>query len=462
MTPTEHDLVVIGGGPAGVAAVERARELGARVALVRPPALQVGGDVSARVLTAAAAQAPASRGNDGYGNALRARSVLDLGELRARAGRIVVAQQMRIDARLRACGVTIVEGFASFCSAHGLRVTGAGPADMLATARTIVAVGAGASRPATVAYDGRSIVSVDDVLSLDRVPTRLTIVGASPLGLEYASAFAALGTRVFLLEQAPVVSSIADGRALAALLEQLARQGVEIRTSSRAIGARREGDGTVSTMLDGQPPVVSRAVIWAAGLRGATDDLDLFRAHVAVERNGMLAVDARGCTSNPDVFAAGAVVDGRNGSIAAARSGRAAASAALDSDPGDHGWPLARVLHTIPELAAVGPSSAELVRLGIPFVRGVGRPRAPLAIELGDDGESILELLVSPGERTLLAAQAFGPRALAALHVAQLAIGLSVTVDAIALVPFSDPDIREAYRLATDDAVLHLPEPVAT
>ena len=232
---------------------------------------------------------------------------------------------------------------------------------------------------------------------------------------------------------------------------------VEILTSTRATGVERDAYGTTFTLIDGQPPITSRGVIWAAGMEPATAGLELTAAGVSVDPHGWIGVDSRFRTSHPDVYAAGSVVDGWMPASESERSGRAAASAALDHEPEDAGWPIARTLHTIPEIASVGPTQAELEREGIPYVRGIAAASDVLSAQISGDLDSVLELFVSPHDRTLLAAHAFGSRAIETIHIAQLAIGSDITIDALADFPFNRPSFGEAYTVAAHDAVSRLP-----
>jgi NAD(P) transhydrogenase len=461
-TTSEHDIVVLGAGPAGVAAARRAAELGADVAIVGLRAPQGGGSVPGRVLRTAYADAASPGRGDTYGETLETRSRLRFEQLRARADRVGEQQTASVGATLRALGVTVVPGRATFESAHVISVADGLATRMLHAARVIVAVGAVPQRPDTVDFDGRTVVGPDDLLCLHQLPARLTIVGAGPIGLEYASLFAALGSRVTLAEQAPSIASFADAAVLHALLAHLDRRHVEILTSTRAVAVERDAYGTTSTLVDGQPPIASRAVIWAAGMQPATTGLDLAAAGVAVDPNGWIGVDSRFQTSQADIFAAGAAVDGWMLASESEVAGRAAASAALDCQVDDRGWPIARALHTIPEIASVGPTQDELERQGIPFVRGIATASDVLAAQINGDRDSILALFVSPGDRTLLAAHAFGSRSIETIHLAQMAIATDVTIDALADFPFNHPSSGEAYQVAARDAVGRLREPVAS
>ena len=337
------------------------------------------------------------------------------------------------DEGLRSRGITIVDGLARFDTPHMLTISDGVTTRVLRARRVIITVGAVPRRPAEVAFDGRSIVATDDLLSLGELPALLTIVGAGTIGLEYASLFAALGARVTLVEQAPSIHSFADRSVLDALLAHLASLHVEIRASAHAVGVQRDAYGTTFTHLDGQPPIASRSVIWAAGMQAASGGLDLAAAGVEVDRHGRIAVDSRYRTSNAAVFAAGAVVDGWMVASESARAGRAAASAALEKEPDERGWPIAHVLHTIPEIASVGPTRSELESQGTPYVRGIARAPSVLAAQIDGDTQSVLELYAAPATRTLLAAHAFGTRWIETIHIAQLAISTNITIDALAI-----------------------------
>ncbi len=461
-TTAEFDVVVLGAGPAGVAAARRAAELGAHVAIVGLRSRHAGGAIPARILRAAYADAASPVRGESYGGALHTRSSLQFDELRTRADRVSEQQAASVDASLRALGVTLVSGRGSFDSPHSLTILDGIGTRALRAGRVIVAVGATPQRPARVEFDGRTVVGPDDLLLLHALPARLTIVGAGPIGLEYASLFASLGSRVVLLEEASSFASFADGKVLDALLAHLDRMHVEILTSTRAAGVERDAYGTTFTLIDGQPPIASRGVIWAAGMEPATTGLELAAAGVSVDPQGWIGVDSRFRTSHPDVYAAGAVVDGWMLASESEVAGRAAASAALDHEPDDAGWPIARTLHTIPEIASVGPTQAQLEREGTPYVRGIASAGDVLAAQVGGDLDSVLELYVSPRDRTLLAAHAFGARSIDTIHLAQMAIGSDITVDALADFPFNHPSFGEAYTVAARDAVSRLQEPVAS
>jgi NAD(P) transhydrogenase len=450
------DIVVLGGGPAGIAAAERAVELGAEVCLVRPPVRRGGGIVPGRILRSAFADAVGPGRHDGYGRSGKPAD-LRFEELRDRADRVVQQDAARADEGLRSRGITIVDGLARFDTPHMLTISDGVTTRVLRARRVIVAVGAVPRRPADVGFDGRSIVATDDLLSLGELPVLLTIVGAGAIGLEYASLFAALGARVTLVEQAPSIRSFADRSVLDALLAHLASLHVEIRTSTHAVGVQRDTYGTAFTHIDDQPPIASRGVIWAAGMQAATSGLELAAAGVEVDLHGRIAVDSRYRTSNAAIFAAGAVVDGWMVASESARAGRAAASAALEQEPDERGWPIAHVLHTIPEIASVGPTRSDLEREGTPFVRGIATAQSVLAAQIHGDTQSLLELYAVPSTRTLLAAHAFGTRSIETIHLAQLAISTDITIDALATFPFNHPSFSEAYQVAARDAISRLP-----
>lgn len=450
------EVAVLGAGPAGIAAAGRAAELGATVCLVRPPVRRGSGIVPGRILRAAFADAVGPAGHGGYGVPPRAFADVRFDELRDRADRVVQQEAASADEGLRSHGITIVDGLASLDTPHMLTVSDGVTTRVLRAQRVIIAVGAVPRRPADVGFDGRSIVATDDLLSLGELPALLTIIGGGAIGLEYASLFAALGSRVTLVEQAPSVRSFADQGVLDALLAHLAALHVEIRASTYAVGVHRDAYGTTFTRLDGEPPIASRGVIWAGGMQAATSGLDLAAVGVEVDLRGRIAVDSRYRTSNAAIFAAGAVVDGWMVASESARAGRAAASAALDQEPDERGWPIAHALHTIPEIASVGPTLADLEGEGTPFVRGIARAESVLAAQIYGETQSVLELFASPSTRTLLAAHAFGARSIETIHFAQLAISTDITIDALATFPFNHPTFSEAYQVAARDAISRL------
>lgn len=352
-TPADrYNLVVIGGGPAGLVAALGAAGLGARVALVERHLL--GGDclnagcVPSKAVLRAAHAAHAARDPQVAGVGPGAPQV-DTAEVLARMRRIRAAIAPHDSAeRLRREGVDVFLGDARFTGPDTVRVG----AHTLRFTACCIATGARAAVPPIPGLAEAGALTNEQLFELDAAPQRLVVLGAGVIGCEMAQAFQRLGSRVTLVDVADRVLPREDADAAAVVQARLVADGVDLRLGVGATRVERVGDVRRVHLADGR--VVEGEQLLVAVGRRPNLELDLEQAGVAFTKQGV-SVDDHLRTTNPRVFAAGDVTGQAAFTHAAdfhARIviqnalffGRAKASALV----------VPRVTFTEPELAAVG------------------------------------------------------------------------------------------------------------
>jgi pyruvate/2-oxoglutarate dehydrogenase complex dihydrolipoamide dehydrogenase (E3) component len=309
----KYDLVVIGGGTAGLVCAAGASGLGARVALVERGLL--GGDclntgcVPSKSLLRSARTASETHRAASLG--VTAAGPPDFGAVmaRLRARRADLAPHDSAD-RLTSLGVDVFFGTAAFSSPLSITVrsNGSNAADgslvVLRFRKAVIATGSRPSVPDIPGLAGTPFLTSDTLFDLADRPTSLIVIGAGPTGCEMSQAFAGLGTRVTLVESSSHVLPQEDAEAGAILGDRLKKDGVELRLGT-AIAAVRWSQGCFG--LDGAGPAMSaEAVLVATGRTPRADGLDLDAAGVAHDANGV-TVDDFLRTTNRRVFAAGDV-----------------------------------------------------------------------------------------------------------------------------------------------------------
>jgi pyruvate/2-oxoglutarate dehydrogenase complex dihydrolipoamide dehydrogenase (E3) component len=298
-----YDMVVVGGGTAGLVCAAGAAGLGARVALVERGRL--GGDclntgcVPSKALLRAARVVHEARAGATVG--VDATTTVDFGAVMAhvRASRVAIAPHDSAE-RFSSLGVDVFFGDAAFSSRRTIAVGGSA----LTFRRAVIATGAEPRVPAIPGLGASGYLTSETLFSLTDQPASLLIIGGGPIGCEMAQAFALLGTSVTLVETAPRVLPREDPDASAAVARHLTRAGVTIHVGS-TLERIRESDDGVSAML-GETTVAASAVLVATGRVPRLAGLNLDAAGIAVEE-GRLVVDDRLRTSNPRVFSAGDV-----------------------------------------------------------------------------------------------------------------------------------------------------------
>lgn len=358
MSGPVRDLLVVGGGSAGLVAARTAASFGASVLLVERD--RPGGDclwrgcVPSKALLAAADTAAAARDAGRFGiatGAVRVDFPAVMAHVRSAVATIAPADSPEA---VRAAGAEHRTGTARF--------TGPGTAEVdgvpVRFRRALVATGSAPS-PLGLPVTGAApaVLSTDTVWDLTALPDRLVVLGGGPVGCELGQAFARLGSRVTVVEAADRLLPGEDPDASALLAAALRSDGVDVRTGTRARALR---PGRVE--LDDGRAVEADTVLGALGRRPRTAGLGLETLGVALTGSGAVAVDAHLRTSNPAVLAAGDVTDHPRFTHVAGTHGSLAASNAVLGlrrrvDP-----VVPRVTFTAPEVASVGASTGHTVR----------------------------------------------------------------------------------------------------
>jgi pyruvate/2-oxoglutarate dehydrogenase complex dihydrolipoamide dehydrogenase (E3) component len=346
-----YNLVVIGGGTAGLVAAIGAAGLGARVALVERG--MMGGDclntgcVPSKALLASARAAHAARGAGRFG--VRVEQVtVDFAAVMGRMRRLRAAIAPHDSfQRVRDAGVDAFLGTARFTGRDTVQVGDA----TLRFAKAVICTGARPTLPDIPGLAAAGPLTSDTVFQLTALPARLLVVGGGPVGCELAQAFARFGSRVTLVEAAARLLPGEDEAAGAVVQRALAADGVTVRA---AASVDRIRDGAAHL---GPDRVSFDAVLVATGRRPAIAALALASAGVAVDARGV-RVDAQLRTTNPHVYASGDAAGLWQLTHAAEATSRLVLQNALFLRRlSHHDLVVPRAVYTDPEVAAVGAAS---------------------------------------------------------------------------------------------------------
>jgi NAD(P) transhydrogenase len=453
----DFDVLVIGSGPAGQKAAIQAAKLDRRVGLVERRHMVGGvstntGTIPSKTLREAVLYLTGMNQREIYGDSYRVKADLTMRDLAERTDRVIAREIDVIRNQLQRNHVDLLSGDASFLDPHTLRVLADGGSERQVSAdKVIVAVGTAPARPPNVDFDDRTVIDSDGLLHLTSIPASLVVVGAGVIGIEYASMFAALGSKVTLVERRSHLLEFCDAEIVEGLQHHLRDLGVVFRLGESVVGVDRHEGGTV-THLESGKRVAAESVFYSAGRQGATDGLGLDAAGLGADERGRIEVGPDFRTAADNIWAVGDVIGFPSLAATSMEQGRLAARAACGEECGHAAELLPFGIYSIPEISFVGPTEEELTTAGVPYEVGISRYRELARGQILGDTHGVLKLLVSPDTRRLLATHILGTGATELIHLGQCVISLEGTVDYFVDAVFNFPTLAMAYKVAALDA----------
>ncbi|SDG89938.1 NAD(P) transhydrogenase [Lentzea fradiae] len=458
MTSYDYDLIVIGSGPGGQKAAIAGAKLGKRVAVIDKQEMIGGvcantGTIPSKTLREAVMYLTGMSQRELYGASYRVKQDITINDLMARTQHVIGREVQVVRAQLHRNGIDLLNGFGRFVDPHTVSVEGThrGDRTTITGEYVVIATGTTPARPSEVDFDEERILDSDEVFALTEIPSSLVVVGAGVIGIEYASMFAALGTRVTVVEQRERMLDFCDPEIVESLKFHLRDLAVTFRFDEKVVDVSVSNSGTITTLASGKR-IPAAAVMYSAGRQGCTEHLDLGAAGLEADRRGRLTVDEHYRTPVEHIYAVGDVIGFPALAATSMDQGRLAAYHAF-GEPVHELTALQPIgIYTIPEISYCGATEAELTSSAVPYEVGISRYRELARGQIVGDAYGMLKLLVSTVDRKILGVHVFGTGATDLVHIGQAVMGCGGTVDYLVDTVFNYPTLSEAYKVAALDA----------
>ncbi|GGU79438.1 Si-specific NAD(P)(+) transhydrogenase [Lentzea flava] len=458
MTSYDYDLIVIGSGPGGQKAAIAGAKLGKRVAVIDKQEMVGGvcvntGTIPSKTLREAVLYLTGMSQRELYGASYRVKHDITITDLMARTQHVIGREVQVVRAQLHRNGIDLLNGFGRFVDPHTVAVEGSHRGDhtRITGEYIVIATGTTPARPSIVDFDEERILDSDEVFALTEIPSSLVVVGAGVIGIEYASMFAALGTRVTVVEQRERMLEFCDPEIVESLKFHLRDLAVTFRFDEKVVNVEVSEGGTVTTLASGKR-IPAAAVMYSAGRQGCTDKLDLAAAGLEADRRGRLTVDEHYRTPVEHIYAVGDVIGFPALAATSMDQGRLAAYHAFGEAVHELTALQPIGIYTIPEISYCGATEAELTSSAVPYEVGISRYRELARGQIVGDAYGMLKLLVSTVDRKILGVHVFGTGATDLVHIGQAVMGCGGTVDYLVDTVFNYPTLSEAYKVAALDA----------
>jgi len=439
-----HHIVIIGGGPGGTAAAFEAVAWGAQVTLIEKD--ELGGTCLNRGCIPTKTILKSAKALDGVRNAgqlaitVSTEPSLDLEKLRERKARIVNELRDQLEKQCKRMKIEVLKGTATIEGDFTVSVEFEdGSERQLSPDAVIVATG---SVPTELPFIDHSLSRVwtsDDALELTEIPDELIVMGGGVIGVELATAYAAFGSKVTIVELADHILPYNDARTARTLASALKRQGIEIKTKTSVTGVAQEGNRVIVT-LEGDDILEVDILLCAVGRTSLLPQGYTVGSHDCPTPYPCVVI---GDASGGIMLAHAAEAQGE---IAAHNVMAQLEGSSLKDMPDDMSIPAC--VYTHPEVASIGLNTEEAkkqqreVATGIAKFTGNGRALAE------GDTDGFVSLVADKQTGEVLGAQIVGPHAVELVAEVAIAMRMKATVQQFSDTVFAHPTVSEAIKVA--------------
>jgi len=443
---SEKDIVVIGGGPAGYVAAIHAAHLGAKVAVVEKDRL--GGTclnrgcIPTKALVRSVEVLLEARRADDFG--IEVDNVkINFQKIMARKSNVVSQLVSGVEQLMKANKISIYRGSGCILSPHLVKVND----NEIATRKLIIATGSESAFLSIPGIDLPGVLTTDDILELKELPESLVIIGGSYVGVEFASIFNALGTKVTIVKRRPLRLEPIDEEIGRRFAQTLPRQGIEVKIGAAVKAIKRNGAvlKVVWDTPEGEQGVEGQMVLMATGRRPYSEGLGL--SELGIKMNGRAIVVNEYLETNiKDVYAIGDVLGKNMLAHVASYEGEVAVDNALGrSRQADyHAVPIC--FFTQPEVAGVGTTEAEASDGGLPYkVSKFPFAACSRAVTMGET-VGMVKMICNADNGRVLGVHIMGSHASELIAEGVLAMQLGATAEDIAHTIHAHPTLPEAVR----------------
>jgi NAD(P) transhydrogenase len=460
----DFDFLVLGSGPAGQKAALMAARLGKRACVVERMETLGGvsinyGTIPSKTLREAVIYLTGYHQRTFYGNEYAVDEDITMSDLMIRAEHVIKHQIEVARQQLEKNNIEVMRGTASFVDAHTVLVdeVDAPPVNVTAD-KILIATGSEAARPPEIPFDGRRVLTSDDLLRLPEVPRSLAIIGGGIIGTEYAGIFGALGIEVILIDRRPRLLPFADREISDDLVRHFQEHELKLMLGEDVAQISCEQPDFVYVELVSGTTARAEAVLYAIGRTGATAGLNLAAAGLDADGRGRIPVNDDYQTKVPHIYAAGDVIGNPALAATSMEQGRLAACHAFDAPEQTAIVPLPYAIYTVPEIAMLGPTSEDLDAAGVEYVVGRAHYSEIARGRMLGDQHGFLKMLFHTDTGRLLGIHALGVHASELIHIGQAVMNFGGGLDYFVDTVFNYPTLAECYKTAALDAAQHLRE----
>lgn len=444
-----YDLIIIGGGPAGYVAAERAGHKGLNVLLLEKSkmggvCLNEGCIPTKTLLYSAKTYENALHG-DKYG--VKAESVtFDFGKIMARKNKVVRKLVAGVEAKMKMHHVTVVKGDAMIQgrSENGVEVTCNG--ETYVGKNLLICTGSEAFVPpiSGLTEAGDLILTNREILDLKEQPKSLVIIGGGVIGMEFASFYNSLGTKVTVIEMLPEILGQNDFEISAMLRENYSKRGIAFNLNAKVV---KVDGNNVHFEKDGQTHIVEgEKILVSVGRRPITKGFGLENLNVELFKGG-IKVDEKMRTNIPNVYAAGDVTGFSLLAHTASREGEVVVNNLTGRADRMRYNAIPGVVYTNPEVAGVGKTEESAKAKGIDYkVAKLPMAFAGRFVAENEGGSGICKVLIGAKHGEVIGVHMIGNPSSEMIYGACMAIEQEMTVEELQEVVFPHPTVSEIFK----------------
>jgi NAD(P) transhydrogenase len=455
-----YDLVIIGGGPAGLIAATTASANKKTVALVDCMEELGGagintGTVPSKTLRETALALSGLQSRNLYGVDLSIRREVTISDFLSHEQHVKMVFNNTLKERLEAEKAAVYKGMASFVDPHTISVAPLDGTDavLLRGESILIATGSSPVRPDLFFSNTCEVYDSDTILKLDRIPKTMAVIGAGVIGSEYGSTFTALGAKVHIVDGRDKLLGFLDVEVSQALMAAMERAGITFHWKENITKCESTPEKQVMLTFESGKTLIVDEVLVAAGRQSNTGKLNLTAAGVETGKRGLIPVNEEFRTNVSHIFAAGDVIGFPALASTSMEQSRRAVGHALGLKVSVLSPLLPNGIYTIPEVSMIGETEESLKKQNIEYLVGRTRYEENARGQIIGDKDGFLKLLFRKDNLKLVGVHVIGELATEIVHIGLMAMLTDSTAEVFVEACFNVPTLGMLYKTATLQAI---------